>query len=77
MTIRVIRAGEHVHHIGLGISVREGGVAGGRLHIEDSFTAPNGTDLGGRTPDVANTPGNTWVEALEGLLTPEGKQEEE
>lgn len=27
MTIRVIRAGEHVHHIGLGISVRESGVA--------------------------------------------------
>lgn len=34
------------------------------LHIEDSFTAANGTDLGGWTPDVANTPGNTWVEAL-------------
>ncbi len=27
MTIRVIRAGEHIQHIGLGISVRESGVA--------------------------------------------------
>ena len=32
----------------------------GPLVVGDSFTAADGTDLNGRTPDVINTPGNTW-----------------
>lgn len=32
----------------------------GPLIVGDSFTDDNGTDFNGRTPDVINTPGNTW-----------------
>ena len=39
--------------------------AGAALYIEDSFTGANGTNLNGWTPDIANTPGNTWVAALQ------------
>lgn len=42
-----------------------GGAAVAALHVEDSFTAANGTNLHGRVPDVANTPGATWTAALQ------------
>lgn len=35
------------------------------FHVEDSFTGANGTNLNGWTPDVTNTPGNTWAAVVE------------
>ena len=35
------------------------------VHINDSFTGADGTNLNGWTPDVENTPGNTWSAVLQ------------
>jgi len=68
--IVTVRPGQRIATIpGSGVTVTQGRAtlhAGGgvAVHVEDSFTAANGTNLNGWTPDIANTPGNTWQAAV-------------
>lgn len=66
-TIMVLRGGHRVVNLpGAGVSVSRRAVSSGAaLHVEDSFTAANGTNLNGRTPDVENTPGNAWMAVVQ------------
>jgi hypothetical protein len=50
-----------------GILAQRHVAAGPVTLIEDSFTAPDGTTLTGRTPDVVNTPGDTWAAMLSAM----------
>lgn len=63
----VIFGWRHVVIPGLGLRVHapRSAAAAPALWVEDSFTAANGTNLHGRTPDVSNTPGNTWAAVVQ------------